>query len=177
MSLLAQALTNPKILLDSTKLTPHEEHFWPSKISVGPILPRTKSPLEGGKLASGLSKQDNCFFLIEPREEPLVFGIEMEAFEFIIRSIFVFKGSSIKIALSHLAPGAVNLLNVVNSGHPAMAAIGDVKIDPETRVANLSLAQFVGLAKLFERWPFRPTHLFEVSLVILSQFQKIYAQR
>lgn len=164
MSLMAQALTNSEILLDSTNFTPHEDHFWPSKNIIGPVLPRTAHDMKTGKISSGLSKQGNCLLLVEPKEVPLLSGIEMESFEYITRNLFVMRGSSIETALSHLAAGAVNLLNIVNSGHPAMATIGDVKIDPKTKVSCLTTTQLVALAKLFERWPFRPSVLFEVSL-------------
>jgi transcription factor 1 len=151
--------------MDSSHFLPHHDHFYPKEPPIGPRLPLTRSSayLGVGKLSSGLSKADNCLMVIEPREEPLVAGTDFEAYEYILRNLFVLRATGIASALKHMAPGAANILNVIKAGHPAMATIGPIDIDPDTLVNDLTIKQFVGLAKMFERWPFRPAHLFEVS--------------
>lgn len=163
MTLLAEALTDTRILLDSSHFLPHEEHFWPSYPEIGPRLPRTRSTLNTGKLSSGITKSDNCLLLVEPKVKPMVSGVDMDAFEFVLRNLFVLKSHPVGEALKHMAPGAANILNMMQSGHPAMQTIGPVKVDPGMRVTDLSVEQLVGLAKVFERWPFRPLNLFQVS--------------
>jgi transcription factor 1 len=164
MTALAQALGEPRILLSADQFLPHEDHFWPSRPTVGPRLPLTKGGISMGKLSSGLSKADNCLLLIEPRVLPMVTGIDMEAYDFILRNLFVLRKTAVGKALTHMAPGANSILSKMKAGHPAMKSIGAVEIDPETSVEDLSVSQLVGLAKMFERWPFRPQHLFEVSM-------------
>jgi len=163
MTALAQALGEPRIVMDSSQFLPHENHFYPPKPLIGPRLPLTKGGIASGKMSTGLSKTENCLLLIEPRVQPLVSGVEMDAYEFILRNLFVLRKNAVGKALTHMAPGATSILDKMRNGHPAMASVGAVEIDPATNVEDLTILQLVGLAKMFERWPFRPVHLFEVS--------------
>ena len=163
MSLLAQALTDSRIVMDSTHFLPHEEHFWPDTPDIGPRLPITRTGgFSHGKMSTGMAKVDNCLLLVEPKIQPLISGAEMDSFEYILRNLFVLKRHSVSSALKHMAPGADNILKMLHSGHPVMETMGPIEIDPETIVMDLTVEQFVCLAKLFDRWPFRPVHLFEV---------------
>lgn len=163
MSLLAQALTNSRIVMDSTHFLPHEEHFWPDTPDIGPRLPITRTGgFSHGKMSTGMAKVDNCLLLVEPKIQPLISGAEMDSFEYVLRNLFVLKRHSVSSALKHMAPGADNILKMLHSGHPVMETMGPIEIDPETIVMDLTVEQFVCLAKLFDRWPFRPVHLFEV---------------
>lgn len=165
MSVISQALTDVRILMDSSHLLPHHEHFWPDAPVVGRRLPLTPSGMGPGKLSTGQSKEDNCLLLFEPKVKPMISGVEFEAYEYLIKGLFVMKASSIKKALKHMLPGAVSILDAMKRGHPAMTSIGQVDVDPEELVCNLTVTQLVALAKMFERWPFRPQHLFSVSII------------
>ena len=81
------------------------------------------------------------------------------------------------MACRHVAPGAQNVLNMLSTDHPAMRKLienvnkdkpeheqilpDNFRIDPETYVNDLTIHQWVALAKMFDRWPFRPENLLE----------------
>jgi transcription factor 1 len=83
-------------------------------------------------------------------------GREMDAFEHILTSLFVLRANTIKSGLARVAPGAVNLLAAIKKGHPGLTELGQVDIDPDTIVYDLTNSELVALAKMFERWPFKP---------------------
>lgn len=60
----------------------------------------------------------------------------------------------------HAAPGAHNLLQRLHPLHPDMKGRPQDAIDPDCRVSRLTTQQFISLARAFEKWPFRPKHLF-----------------
>lgn len=167
LTMVAGAMADIKILLDVDAFTPHQEHFYPAMPEVGPQHPltmnratiRTKTV---GAPQTGKHKEGQALMLIEPKVKPLVSGAEVDAFDYITKSLFILRSSSVSKALTSLAPGANNILNMMRSGeHPAMRDLGPIDVNPDTPVSELSLEEFVGLARMFERWPFRPANLFD----------------
>lgn len=177
LSVSTQVVSEPHLLLDSSHFLPNANHFWPSSPTIGPRLPQTKkhSSLVAGRLSSGNTKQDQCLLLIEPKQQPLVSGGDADAYDYLTRNMFVLKAQTVAQSLTHMAPGAVRLLDVMKQGtHPVMREMGEhITIDPDTKVNQLSVKQFVALAKLFDRWPFRPAQLFEVSRQALHVLQRL----
>lgn len=165
LTLVAGASANSTIALGPSHFQPYANHFWPSKPTIGPQTPQTvfQGSLKDHRLQPTPAKQDQCLLILEPKEKPLLEGnSELESFDFITKNLFILRSSTVKKALTHIAPGAANILDAMNSGrHPAMMEIGNVTIDPKTIVYDLTLSQIIGLSKMFERWPFRPGHLFD----------------
>lgn len=107
-------------------------------------------------LAGSLSEYGQCLMAYEPRAEIPLSGREVDAFEHILTSLFVLRANTVKHALARVAPGAVNLLGAIKKGHPSMTELGHIDIDPGTIVYELKNMELVALAKMFERWPFKP---------------------
>lgn len=174
ISAIVQAVAEPKLLLDSSHFSAHEGNFWPEEVTVGPRLPRTRhaGSLANGHVSTGDTKQDQCLLVLEPRQMPLVTGPDADAFEYITRHMFVLRAKSVQYALQHMTPGADKLLEVMKQGtHPAMRETGPMYIEPTARVDELTGPQLVALAKIFERWPFRPAQLFEEGRLVEIETQ------
>ncbi|PWN32256.1 S-adenosyl-L-methionine-dependent methyltransferase [Meira miltonrushii] len=165
LTLVAGAMADCTVALDSSHFKPYAEHFWPSKPAVGPQTPITVhlGSIKDHRQQATPAKTDQCLLILEPRVKPLIEGSsELESFDYITKNLFILRSSHVKKALAHIAPGADNILDAMNSGkHPAMQEIGNVTIDPKTIVSKLTLTQLIGLSKMFDRWPFRPANLFD----------------
>lgn len=161
----AGATAESMVALDSSHFKPYADHFWPSKPAVGPQTPITihLGSIKDHRLQATPAKTDQCLLIMEPKVKPLLEGTsELESFDYITKNLFILRSSPVKKALAHIAPGADNILDAMNSGkHPAMQEIGNVTVDPKTVVSTLSLTQLIGLSKMFDRWPFRPASLFD----------------
>ncbi len=99
---------------------------------------------------------------VTPKKDPLVKGDVIEAFEFITRNLFILRTKPVGEALTHVAPGGQNVLKMTSQEQVAKGLIRqDEVIRPEEIVADLTNVQWACLARMFEKWPFRPRHLFE----------------
>lgn len=98
---------------------------------------------------------------------PGVVGDEYESLEYLLRNLFVSRTRDVQSTLEKTYPGSSSILKKLTpEAVEAAAARSGLKLVPvagETRVNDLTNAQWVSLAQIFERWPFRPPHLFERS--------------
>lgn len=68
---------------------------------------------------------------------------------------------SIVVLYRRTSPGAFNILKKLQPGDPKVLERGEVPVDPKSRVVDLEVNQLASLARVFDRWPFRPEILFE----------------
>ncbi|PWN28371.1 hypothetical protein BDZ90DRAFT_274123 [Jaminaea rosea] len=117
-------------------------------------------------------------------------GIEVESLDYLLRGVYVLRSKSISTALARTFPGAESVLKRIGPDAEAVyekqlelarqraQASGDsnaqtltppplppksLRIHPDTPVCDLTDEQWILLARTFERWPFRPAHLFDES--------------
>lgn len=104
-------------------------------------------------------------------------GQDFESLDYLLRSLFVLRITPIQEALNRTYPGAASVLNklappgtkpiqssVVRPLNPKLVPPG-TEIDPQTKIVDLTDEQWISLARMFERWPFRPERLFEDSKI------------
>jgi transcription factor 1 len=99
---------------------------------------------------------------LTPKKEPLIKAGELEAFEFITRNLFILRSKTVGEALTHVAPGGQNILKMTGREQVMKGMITQEQIVESDMIVNdLTNMQWANLARTFEKWPFRPEHLFE----------------
>lgn len=132
---------------------------------------------------------DDTLSKVEP-STPGIGGIQFESLDYLMRALFILRSKSVAESLSRTYPGAQSILSrlappgyvppeddlvLANVSFPAEGSkripipgvSPNLYIDPSTPVIQLTDEQWLALARTFERWPFRPEHLFEESKVQL----------
>ncbi|PWZ00311.1 S-adenosyl-L-methionine-dependent methyltransferase, partial [Testicularia cyperi] len=95
-------------------LQPHGHHFFPSTISIGPRVPLSGSSLiPNSNPSTGLTRTGLVMMTVTPKQTPLIKAREIEAFEFITRNLFILRAKTVGEALTHVAPGGQNILNMM----------------------------------------------------------------
>ncbi|SPO40620.1 related to MTF1 - mitochondrial RNA polymerase specificity factor [Pseudozyma flocculosa] len=159
-----QCLADIEVHYDSSQLSPHHHHFFPSTLAIGPRVPVSSvTHIPNSNSSTGLSRTGMAMMTLTPKREPLFGQRDLEAFEFVTRNLFVLKSKSVREAMTHIAPGGQNVLRMLGPDKADQGLIRrDEVIDPETKVIDLTNVQWAGLSRTFEKWPFRPEHLFEM---------------
>lgn len=147
--------------MSTEELHPYAENFYPPTPSIGPRVPTTGNTIPNSNISSGLTKQGLCMLVVDPLPQPFVAKEDMPAFEFLARNLFVLKTKPIGDALKHVAPGASNVLKKLSADNANTRGRPETVITPDTKVNALTNEQWAALAAAFEKWPFRPTNLFE----------------
>ncbi|SJX63580.1 related to MTF1-mitochondrial RNA polymerase specificity factor [Sporisorium reilianum f. sp. reilianum] len=158
-----QCLADVEVHKYAHELAPHTHHFFPPTMSVGPrVTVSGTSLIPNSNPSTGLTRTGMVMLTVTPKKKPLVKANEIEAFEFITRNLFILRNKPVGEALTHVAPGGQNVLKMTS---PAQADKGLIREDevilPEQIVSDLTNVQWACLARMFEKWPFRPVHLFE----------------
>lgn len=156
-----QSLAAPTLTIPTEQLQPYAEYFYPPTPIIGPRVPLTSTFIPNSNISSGLSKQGLCMLVVDPLQQPLVDRRDLDAFEFLLRNLFVLKTKPIGEALKHVAPGAANVLKMLAPGSRMVTERPELEVSPDAPVYSLSNEQWAALANVFERWPFRPQNLFE----------------
>lgn len=127
-------------------------------------------------------------------------GVEVDSLDYLLRGVYVLKTKSISAALARTFPGAESVLKRIapdaeefyerqrkeQEAMPHALAQGSggkaltppplppksLRIHPDTPVCELSDEQWILLARTFEKWPFRPAHLFDESKVASVPMRK-----
>lgn len=165
---IANALADVKVILPSKTFEPSEQHMYPGKINVGPALLHTASsgPIKTSRLPVSVANPDKkrlCLLLIEPKVKPLIEGDELDVFDYVTKNLFVLRARPITEAINLLGAGADAVIRQLNKGgHPALQDLDEnISIPSDATPNTLTVHQMVALSRLFERWPFRPQHLFD----------------
>ena len=95
--------------------------------------------------------------LLTPRLESPVRPEQKEAWDYVLRNTFIREIQPIEEATKNLGFGAENLIpkyQAPNGGDWR----GD-RVEPGTRVKDMTVGQWARVVDVFERWPFRPQNL------------------
>ncbi|ETS59936.1 hypothetical protein PaG_05917 [Moesziomyces aphidis] len=158
-----QCLADIEVHRYAHELQPHATHFYPTAMTVGPRVTVSGSSLiPNSNSSTGLTRTGMVMMTVTPKQKPLIKPNEIEAFEYITRNLFILRTKAVGEALTHVAPGAQNVLKMTSPEQVEAKLIKkDEVILPSDIVADLTNVQWACLAKMFEKWPFRPRHLFE----------------
>ncbi|CCF52044.1 hypothetical protein NDA11_002388 [Ustilago hordei] len=158
-----QCLADVQVGRYAHELQPHGHHFFPPTMAMGPrVTVSGTSLIPNSNPSTGLTRTGMVMMTVTPKQEPLVKASEIEAFEFVTRNLFILRTKPIGDALTHVAPGGQNVLKMTS---PEQVQKGLIKkeevILPDHVVGELTNVQWACLARMFEKWPFRPRNLFE----------------
>ncbi|SNX84896.1 related to MTF1 - mitochondrial RNA polymerase specificity factor [Melanopsichium pennsylvanicum] len=145
------------------EFSPHSHHFFPPTMSVGPrVTLGGQSLIPNSNPSTGLTRTGMVMMTVTPKKNPLIKPNEIEAFEFITRNLFILRTKRIGEALTHVAPGGQNVLRMTGPQQVEKGLIRKEEVIlADEIVCNLSNVQWACLARMFDKWPFRPKHLFE----------------
>lgn len=104
LSTFCDALTDRKMLLNSSHFEPLQSHIWPTTSTVGAQLPVSRLPGQVFNAPSGKTKEKLCFLSLDPKTRPLLSEEDMEPFEFITRNLFVLRSTPVGEALKWVSP-------------------------------------------------------------------------
>lgn len=158
-----QCLADVQVHRYAHELQPHQHHFFPPSMSVGPrVTVSGTSLIPNSNPSTGLTRTGMVMMTVTPKRNPLIKANEIEAFEFITRNLFILRTKPVGEALTHVAPGGQNVLKMTSPEQVKKGLIReDEVILPDELVCDLTNVQWANLARMFEKWPFRPRHLFE----------------
>lgn len=158
-----QCLADVQVHKYAHEFQPHGHHFFPPTMSVGPRVTVSGSSLiPNSNPSTGLSRTGMVMMTVTPKREPLVDASTIEAFEFITRNLFILRTRPVGDALTHVAPGGQNVLKMTSPDQVEKGLIREDEVMlPGEIVGDLTNVQWACLARMFEKWPFRPKHLFE----------------
>ncbi|KAJ9477845.1 Mitochondrial transcription factor 1 [Pseudozyma hubeiensis] len=158
-----QCLADIQVHRYAHDLAPHTHHFFPPTMSVGPrVTVSGSSIIPNSNPSTGLTRTGMVMMTVTPKANPLIKPTEIEAFEFITRNLFILRTKPVAEALTHVAPGGQNVLKMTGREQVEKGLIREEEvIRPDEIVSDLTNAQWACLARMFEKWPFRPKHLFE----------------
>ena len=158
-----QCLADVQVHKYAHELQPHSHHFFPPTMSVGPrVTVSGTSLIPNSNPSTGLTRMGMVMMTVTPKQKPLIKAGEIEAFEYITRNLFILRTKSIGEALTHVAPGGQNVLKMTSPQQVEKGLIQPEEVIlPHEIVGELSNVQWACLARMFEKWPFRPRHLFE----------------
>ena len=77
---------------------------------------------------------------------------KLDQWDYILRRLFVLKSTPLRGAISSLAPGAEVLLHKLYDKRLPL----EQRVDIRTRVRDLTVSDWVLIARAFDAWPFAP---------------------
>ncbi|KAK0560001.1 hypothetical protein OC844_004036 [Tilletia horrida] len=132
-------------------IEPYAAHFYPSRQQVGLRLLANNRSIPAAKTPSMASKMGIGLLHLEPKKDLTLTPDIFEEFEYLTRMLFVLRTTDMEAAMKRLAPGAENVLKMLN-----MRGAPEERIDPKQSVQSLTPPQWAGLSRMFKLWPFRP---------------------
>jgi len=144
VSVVADAVSHMKLAIPEEDLLPYSDHFYPTPFIEPSKTPKARTP---GTPYVAM----NVF----PAEEPLITQGSLDYWDYVLRRIFVLKGTEIKKSINALAPGATNLLKTISS--PDLEP--EYRVDLKKSARTLSLKEWATIVDAFQDWPFAPEEL------------------
>lgn len=92
---------------------------------------------------------------VVPKEHGVIAPGELEAWDFVLRNLFIIKATPLKKSINGLGPGATSLLKKL--ADPSLPA--EERVDPQTPPVRMSVNQWKKVVDAFVDWPFRPENL------------------
>ncbi|KAF7298213.1 Glycoside hydrolase family 63 protein [Mycena chlorophos] len=148
LSIIAAAVSSFRPAVPIAKLQPYAKHFHPIPSAHARKQKETK-------MTTGRKGNPFVAATFEPLQQQAIKPGMLDKWDFCLRHLYVHRAKPIKVALPYLAPNALSLLKGISE--PDLPA--DVRIDPQTHVRNLTVAQWSILVKAFDEWPFAPEDL------------------
>lgn len=148
LSVIAEASSRFSPSLPPEDLSPFFEHFHPATSSV-----RT-----GGSALRPETRRRGSPFLavnVVPHAEQIISKGKLDQWDYILRRLFVLKSTPLRGAISSLAPGAEVLLDKLTDKRLPL----EQRVDIRLPVKQLTVSDWVLIARAFDAWPFAPEDL------------------
>ncbi|KAJ3477929.1 hypothetical protein NLI96_g10130 [Meripilus lineatus] len=146
VSVIAEASAKLQNSVPPASLRPYEEHFHPLRNLTIVQQNRPESRRVGHPYVS---------VNVLPYEEQVIERDMLEKWDFVLRRLFVLKGTPLKRAISSIAPGANVMLKSLTD--PALPK--NERVDCTQKVRDLTIAEWALVMRAFDNWPFAPQDL------------------
>ncbi|KZT43648.1 S-adenosyl-L-methionine-dependent methyltransferase [Sistotremastrum suecicum HHB10207 ss-3] len=144
LGVVAEANSHFKLAAPAERLTPYTSHFFPPP-----------SSLQVGRAGNRRAGHPLVAASFVPKADPVITAATLDKWDFVLRGLFVLKGTSLRKALPTLAAGASNLIGpLTDPDKPEM------RVDVEKKINALTLEDWSRLLTVFDAWPFAPDMLF-----------------
>ncbi|TCD67450.1 Mitochondrial transcription factor 1 [Steccherinum ochraceum] len=140
-----------------TSLLPYDNHFHPAL--AGAARSRTGYNKSDAKKVG----QPMISVNVVPFAEQIITPQSLDAWDYVLRRMFVMKSTPVSKALGYLAAGASSLLTPLTSEDLPP----DERVDVKRRIKDLTLADWTLVLRAFENWPFAPS---QEDMAIASSF-------
>ncbi|PCH43743.1 S-adenosyl-L-methionine-dependent methyltransferase [Wolfiporia cocos MD-104 SS10] len=145
LTVIAEAVASFRLTLDPESLLPYDDHFHPpTPKSPSDRRPETRRP--GYPLVA---------MNIIPYEDQIIQIGNLDKWDYCLRRLFVLKSTSLKRAISSLAPGAITLLKVLTDPNIPPHQ----HVDTNKTIRQLTVADWALILRAFSNWPFAPEDL------------------
>jgi len=148
LSVIAEASSHFSQSLPPESLSPFVEHFHPAT--------------NGARLGSSVwrpetRRRGSPFLTVNavPHAQQIIGKGKLDQWDYILRRLFVLKSTPLRGAISSLAPGAEVLLGKLTDKKLPLAQRVDIRV----RVNELTVSDWVLIARAFDAWPFAPEDL------------------
>jgi len=148
LSVIAEASSHSSLSLPPESLSPFIDHFHPA----------TNSVRAGGSVLRPETRRRGSPFLavnVVPHVEQIINRGKLDQWDYILRRLFVLKSTPLRGAINSLAPGAEVLLPKLNDKRLPL----EQRVDIRLRVNQLTVSDWVLIARAFDAWPFAPEDL------------------
>ncbi|KZV76309.1 S-adenosyl-L-methionine-dependent methyltransferase [Peniophora sp. CONT] len=149
-SVISQIAAETNLALPVDAMAPFTTHFHPIKEQHLAIERRAVSRRIGSPYSA---------INVIPHQEQLILSDELDAWDFVIRKLFVQKRTAVSQSIGGIAPGAEYLLKYANQNAPE-----DKQLDASKTPPALSNEEWTRLIREFVNWPFAP----EVLILLLG---------
>jgi transcription factor 1 len=148
LSVIAEATAHFFPSLPPENLSPFVEHFHPA----------TNGVRYGASVLRPETRQRGSPFLavnVVPHAQQIINKGKLDQWDYILRRLFVLKSTPLRGAIRSLAPGAEVLLGKLTDKKLPLKQRVDIRL----RVNELTVSDWVLIARAFDAWPFAPVDL------------------
>ncbi|KAN0129209.1 S-adenosyl-L-methionine-dependent methyltransferase [Lactarius tabidus] len=148
LSVIAEASSHFSPSLPPENLSPFVEHFHPATngVRIGAAVLRPEARRRGSPFLA---------VNVVPHVQQIINKGKLDQWDYILRRLFVLKSTPLRGAISSLAPGAEVLLSRLTDKKLPK----EQRVDIRLRVNELTISDWVLIARAFDAWPFAPEDL------------------
>ncbi|THH09807.1 hypothetical protein EW145_g1765 [Phellinidium pouzarii] len=144
VSVIAQAVSEIEEAIPTKDLSPYNNYFYPP------------TGLQGEKrTANRPAGTPNAAINVWPLAKSRMEQGMLDKWDYVLRRLFVLRGTPMKRAMNSLAPGALNLLHVLTDANLPE----EQRLDVNKKVRDLTVDEWALVVKAFDEWPFAPEDL------------------
>lgn len=111
-------------------------------------------PLRSSTVSSPLARPALVGISLTPRVDSVITSDNKDAWDYVLRNLFVQNAKALKMGIPILGPGAENLLPLIEDPPQEWNV---VPVDPARLPRSFNVDEWATVVKAFENWAFKPT--------------------